>query len=133
MEAIMRKTCRWCGRIVEKDHDCPNRPKPKYELPEEVQGRYTKAWEHKSEDIKERSQYMCATCREIGRYTYEDLETHHIIPLRLRPDLLLEDSNLICLCKRCHVRAERGEIDAGYLSQLAKERDDPPHSEACVE
>lgn len=55
--------------------------------------------------------------------THEGLETHHIIKLVERPDLLLEDSNLICLCSRHHREAEKGEIDAGRLHRLAEMRD----------
>ena len=43
-----------------------------------------------------------------------------------RPDLLLEDGNLICLCVRHHERAESGEISRKELYELVKTRDDPP-------
>lgn len=31
-------------------------------------------------------------------------EVHHVIPVRQRPDLLLDLDNLMALCKACHAR-----------------------------
>lgn len=121
----MRKSCRWCGRIVAKGHDCDKKPKPVLKRTKEESGRYTTEWKKKSAEIKELSKYLCAVCAANGRYVYESLEVHHIIPLRERPDLLTEDSNLICLCERHHTQAERGEIERDYLFGLAAERDTP--------
>jgi 5-methylcytosine-specific restriction enzyme A len=41
-----------------------------------------------------------ATCAACG--TGNGLEVHHIEPFHVRPDLELEPSNLIPLCKHCH-------------------------------
>lgn len=120
------RSCPWCGRIHARDHDCGKRPaKPNRRTADEA-GRYTNAWKAKSDDIKSRSHYLCAVCLADGVYTYECLETHHIVKLRERPDLLLEDGNLICLCRRHHEMAERGEIQADRLRKLAAERDKVP-------
>lgn len=119
----MLKACSYCGRIHDSKVDCGKKPKRMYRRTEEEQGRYTHAWDVKSEQIKERSHYLCEVCLEEGRLTYEGLETHHIVKLRERPDLLLEDENLICLCKMHHRMAERGEIPAEKLRKLAKKRE----------
>ncbi len=118
------KSCKYCGRIVSRDHVCDKKPKQHNRRCEEERGRYTHAWERKAKQIKERSQYMCAVCKERGVVTCDGLEVHHIVPLRERPDLLLEDANLICLCEKHHEQAERGGIDRGELVRMAKERDD---------
>ena len=60
----------------------------------------------------------------------QPLETHHIIKLRIRPDLLLEDENLVALCETCHWKADHGQIGADYLRELAKRRDETPPGEA---
>ena len=90
----------------------------------------TTAWHKKSEEIIYRSKCLCAVCvdiwkmdHEASRLTSEELEVHHITKLRDDPDLLLEDSNLICLCRRHHRSADRGHLDSDYLRRLAKERD----------
>ncbi len=119
------KSCKYCGRIVDRNHVCPKKPKKKqYARTEAEQGRYTYAWERKSLEIRERSLYMCAVCRDQGRVSCDNLEVHHIIPLVDRPDLLLEDENLICLDDWHHEQAERGEISREYLFRLAKEREE---------
>ena len=92
--------------------------------------RNTTAWHNKAEEIKERSKYLCAVCVDLwkndhsfSRLTSEELEVHHITKLRDDPDLLLEDSNLICLCRRHHRSADRGHLTPDYLRRLAEERD----------
>lgn len=121
----MKKSCRWCGKIVPRGHDCPKKPKQQSRREKWESGRYTNDWNVKSIEIKEASKYLCAVCLEGGRYTYDGLEVHHIVPLRERPELLLEDANLICLCERHHTQAERGEIDRWHLMELAAQRDTP--------
>ena len=119
----MLKSCQYCGRIHDSKYDCGKKPKRRYGRVREESGRYTHAWNVKSEEIKSRSNYLCSVCLDEGKFTYEDLETHHIAKLRERPELLLEDSNLICLCRRHHEEAERGVISQERLWDLAKKRD----------
>lgn len=89
-------------------------------------------WQHWREgtDILKSCAYCgrihCSYCLENGALTYEGLETHHIVSLRERPDLLLEDTNLICLCRHHHEMAERGAIPAETLRTLVMKRDSPP-------
>lgn len=119
------RSCAWCGRIHPKGYNCGKRPARKSARYESEAGRYTKAWEHKAKEIKERSKYLCSFCLAQGVYTYENLETHHILKLRDRPDLLLEDANLICLCRRHHKMADLGEIPEADLQALVQRRDSP--------
>ena len=119
----MLTTCRYCGRIHPKGYACEKKPKRFSRRTEEEQGRYTYAFARKSAEIKERSHYLCAVCLDEGRLICDGLETHHIVKLRDRPDLLLEDSNLICLCADCHRKADAGRIPAERLRELAARRD----------
>lgn len=120
----MLKACHYCGRIHAKDFDCGRKakPRPRYSHDSSEAGRYSRAFTEKSQAVKEESHYLCAVCMDEGVITYRDLETHHIIKLRDRPDLLTEDGNLICLCRRHHGMADRGELDADYLRRLAARR-----------
>ncbi len=82
------------------------------------------SWTLKSKDIRERSLYLCAVCQDRGEARAEDdIEVHHIIKLRDDPDGLLEDDNLIALCVLHHKQADRGELSAEYLKNLARKRD----------
>ena len=76
----------------------------------------------KREEIKKASKWLCAVCFEEGVYNYNSLEVHHITKLKDNLDGLLDDYNLICLCKHHHELADAGKIDADYLRELAKKR-----------
>lgn len=65
---------------------------------------------------------MCEVCRDQGKVTTEGLEVHHIEKLREDPDGLIEDDNLICLCRKHHRMADDGELDKDYLRGLALRR-----------
>ena len=62
-------------------------------------------------------------CLEDGRYNYNDLEVHHIDKLRDNEDKLLDNYNLICLCKHHHELADAGKIDIEHLKELARDRE----------
>ncbi len=119
-------TCPHCGRVHSTVYHCSDKPRRKYVRKEVEKGRYTSAWHQKSEEIKERSNYLCAVCLDNRILTYDGLEVHHIVKIADRPELLLEDSNLICLCVQHHKRADRGCISPDYLMRLARLRDTPP-------
>ena len=82
------------------------------------------AWTEKSKQIREDANYLCEVCKDKGIYNYRNVEVHHILKLRDRPDLLLDNYNLICLCKDCHRLADAGMISVDYLQELAKRREE---------
>ena len=87
------------------------------------------AWTKKSEEIREKAQYLCEVCRDKGKITYDQLEVHHIISIKENSSLLLDNYNLVCLCVEHHKQAENGEIDRDYLKKLAWDREEehPPY------
>ena len=58
-------------------------------------------WERKRKAILRRDEYLCRQCRRFGRTTSANT-VHHIHPREERPDLELDDRNLISLCAACH-------------------------------
>lgn len=128
----MLRSCAYCGRIHDSKHDCGKRPVKHSKRTSAELGRYSYAFEVKSKQIKERSHYLCAYCLLKGKFNSECLETHHIVKLRERPDLLLEDSNLICLCYEHHKQADQGRIDSNLLQKLACEREKDTPLPCCV-
>lgn len=87
------------------------------------------SWTLKSREIRERSFYLCAVCKDQGILKADDnVEVHHIRKLRDYPDGLLEDDNLVCSCTYHHKQADQGELDAEYLIKLAQERDNQTYS-----
>ena len=125
----MFKACSRCGKIHAYNVKCnAGRDWNKYKTDADKLHNTT-AWHNKAEDIKERSMYLCAVCADEWKTKGNrinadaDLEVHHITKLRDDPDLLLEDSNLICLCVKHHKNADRGLIDPDYLRRLSEQRD----------
>lgn len=116
----MLKSCQYCHRIHDSKYDCGMRPKRKYkrEVKEIDRFRWSNLWKEKRIQIKERDLYLCQVCKDKGKYIYDNLEVHHIIPLEEDYDKRLDDENLITLCEWCHERAERGNITREYLRDL---------------
>ena len=82
------------------------------------------SWTNKSREIRERSLYLCAVCKDQGNANADDdIEVHHIVKLRDDPSGLLDDDNLVCLCTYHHKQADRGELSVDYLRELAQKRD----------
>ena len=130
----MLKSCQYCGRIHDKGFDCGKKPQPQrrndYRRSENTAGRYTNAWKLKAAEIKRRQKHICPLCYKeflngLCKLKTEPLEAHHIIPLEENAELLLEDGNIIGLCRRHHEAAEAGEVPRGELLELARARDIP--------
>jgi len=124
----MYKACSRCGKIHDSKYTCIV-GKQKYDYSryaeyEERKARNTAAWANKSKDIRTKANYLCEVCRDRGIYNYENIEVHHITKLRDDINGLLDDNNLICLCQAHHKQADKGMIDADYLRQLARKREE---------
>ena len=116
--------CSRCGKIHPKGYVC-NVEKKHYKYSyKESRMRSKSAWTDKSKQIREDANYLCEACKDKGIYNYRNVEVHHILKLRDRPDLLLDNYNLICLCKDCHRLADGGIISVDYLQELAKRREE---------
>ena len=122
----MLRSCSSCGRVHDSKYICPQKAisiasrQKKFKSTNKDKFRWTKVWQDKRDDIKDRDLCLCVTCKAKGKYIYDDLSCHHIEPLEERFDLRLEDSNLITLCGQCHELAESGEINITYLHSLIK-------------
>lgn len=119
----MKRSCKYCGFIHEVGFNCPSKPKRKQKDREEDVFRNTYIWQKKREEIKERDLYLCVACRDENingkiKYNFDDLEVHHIVPLKEDYSLRLENDNLITLCNNHHRDAESGAIKADYLKSL---------------
>lgn len=75
----------------------------------------TAAWKKMRTHILQRDHYMCVLCMKnfrdgIGGTPRAATLVHHIQPYKERPDLALDEGNLISLCEVCHnqVHTEKG-------------------------
>ena len=118
----MLKSCSRCGKLHKYGYICNEGKKINYSkyTYKEASLRNTYSWHTKAQDIKARSNYLCA---ENKIYNYNNLEVHHITKIKEDADLLLEDNNLICLCKNCHILADAGIIKKEYLQELVQKRE----------
>lgn len=124
----MLTSCKYCGKIHDTKYDCGQKPKQtSKKMPTDLDRfRWTKAWQRKREQTKERDKHMCMVCKAnmymtTNQYNTEDLSVHHIVPLAQAFDKRLDDDNLITLCSYHHDLAERGEIPKEVLQHLVKQ------------
>lgn len=114
----MLKSCQYCNRIHDRKFDCGKKPKRERKVKDIDKFRWTRKWREKRNRIVERDLYLCQVCKEEGKYTYDNLEVHHIIPLAEDYDKRLDEDNLITLCGYHHERAEKGIITREHLRRL---------------
>ena len=118
----MYKACSKCGRVHSTDYKCNHNRS--FKPTDETRLRNKNAWHKKSEEIRRKSKYLCAVCKDEKRYNYDNLEVHHIISIKQDKERYLDNYNLICLCQEHHRLAEIGKIDKDYLFELARQRED---------
>ena len=130
----MLKSCKYCGRIHKKDFVCSMKPKNnKYKTSEADKFRWTKAWQRKRGEVKKRDKFLCQVCirklyNTIKKYNYNDLEVHHIVPIKEDYKLRLEDSNLITVCEYHHELAEQGTIPREELLDIVQAQEEGKNS-----
>lgn len=115
-------SCSKCGKIHDATYKC--KTSRAYNGGEERKLRSKYKWYKKSKQVKEQSKHLCAVCFDEGKYTYTNLEVHHIIKLAQDKSKLLDDENLICLCVKHHKLADEGKLEKEYLLKLAQKRID---------
>lgn len=121
----MLKTCSVCGKIHDFNKVC--RRKTTKKSTEASKFRKTYRWTEKSKYIKQRDNYLCQVClldkyNTNYKYTYRELEVHHIIPLEEDYNKRLDSDNLITLCRYHHELAEKGEISREELQEIIADK-----------
>lgn len=118
----MYKACSRCGKIHDSNFKCNANDINKNRMERKLRSQYK--WTQKSEEIRERANYLCEVCRDKGIITYKDIEVHHITKVVDDPEMLLDNYNLVCLCQEHHKLADKGGIDKDYLLELARKREE---------
>lgn len=84
----------------------------------------TGIWVRKRTEILERDNHECQRCKDAGGYSKGNV-VHHIKHLEDRPDLALDDDNLMTVCEACHnaLHPERMRTpEASKRRQITPER-----------
>lgn len=120
----MLKTCSICGKIHDMDIVCKREYKKKKTKASEFRNTYI--WKNKRDSIKKRDNYLCRVCMSGKyntnyRYTYKEIEVHHIVPIEEDYSRRLDSLNLITLCRMHHKMAETGQIKREELIEMIQE------------
>lgn len=123
----MLRSCQYCNRIHDSKFDCGKKPKSMYSRTDKDKFRYSRQWNDKRTEIKERDKYLCQVCirnlyNTINQFTYDGLEVHHADKLNESYDKRLDDDNLLTLCIYHHKMADRGEIPVSVIKNIIKEQ-----------
>lgn len=95
----MKRVCQYCGRIVDYNHDCPNKPKRKDHRKKQIN--VDSRWPKIRQQVRERD-LCCKLCMHNGVYS-PGKEVHHIIPREVcDEDQVFDVNNCIYLCCVCH-------------------------------
>lgn len=62
----------------------------------------SKAWLMLKERVLAKQHYLCQDCLDRGITNTNNLEVHHIIPVKDDYSLALDEDNLRVLCRSCH-------------------------------
>jgi len=124
----MLKSCKYCGKIHDSKFDCGKKPQRKKQGNNKDKFRWTQAWQHKREEIKQRDSYLCQMCiRKLydtkKQYNYDDLEVHHAVPLEEDFDRRLDNDILLTICGTHHEKAESGEIPREVILNIIAEQE----------
>jgi 5-methylcytosine-specific restriction enzyme A len=113
----MLVSCRYCNKVHDRKYKCEKAPKRygKKETNDITRFRNTSAWKKKRIEIKKRDKYLCQLCLLEGKYTFDNLDVHHILPISKAWDKRLDCINLITLCKYHHFHCDNNDIDESVL------------------
>lgn len=121
----MLVSCSRCGKLHPRGYKC-NKGRAQRVDQEAYKLRSSWAWQKKSKEIKDKSKWLCAVCKDNGKLVYDALEVHHIVKVTDDKSKAFDDYNLICLCVEHHKLADAGKIKVSYLLELAKRRENNP-------
>ena len=116
----MLVSCIYCNNLHKRNVTCKKKTKAKKKEPTYISKfRNTKAWQKKRNEIKKRDKLLCQYCLQNHKYTFINLEVHHIEAISANWEKRLNDLNLITLCSSCHKMAEKMEIKKDLLQRIA--------------
>lgn len=117
----MQQSCKWCGRMHPLGFECPMKPQKRRKNTRAQRFRNTSEWRQTRARVNQRDGHLCRLCLLAGKIEYENLSTHHIIPLEESMDYAADDDWCITLCEMHHKDAEAGKYDRDELHHIAME------------
>lgn len=105
---MRKKICSRCGKIIGEGTQCSCREKAPIRYCNNNYSKrddeiHSKRWREKRSQIIRRDRYVCQRCFiKYKVINTDELTVHHILSRKNHPELMYEDSNLICLCATCN-------------------------------
>ena len=115
----MLKACGVCGRVHEYGMCSAKRTRTASHS-KEARFRSSSIWQRKRSEILRRDYHVCRMCLDNKRLVMDNLQVHHIVPIRRNEALKLADDNLITLCPACHALVEGDKNMIDYLKSLVR-------------
>lgn len=109
--------CSKCGKIVDVNHDCPNKLKDTRKK-EQLS---TTRWIHIRNNVRRRDG-VCVLCWLEGRFT-NGYCVHHVIPRDINDsdNSIYNEDNCVFLCEDCHHRVHETKTSWKDYVKLFKE------------
>lgn len=114
---------RYCQQHQQQQQTEPRQPTgySQYSHRKAIGGEYahfykSKAWSDLSYSYRLRHP-LCEWCQAKGLYVQADV-VDHIVPIRVAWDKRLDESNLQCLCNRCHWQKSADDRERYHLPKL---------------
>lgn len=109
--------CSRCGKIVDVNHDCPNKLKDTRKK-EQLS---TTRWIHIRNNVRRRDG-VCILCWLEGRFT-NGYCVHHVIPRDINDsdNSIYNEDNCVYLCEDCHHRVHETKTSWEDYVKLFKE------------
>lgn len=130
----MKKRCKYCNKSydITEDHMCEEKYQHMVKNQKALENKYKRERQrlyarsddegykalHSSYWVKFRLHIihaddgMCQRCYiKFHRYTFENLEVHHIKPRKDYPELAFDESNVVTLCRSCNATLGLSGLD----------------------
>lgn len=109
----MYKICTSCGTKLKHSETCACRKKYlAKKANEKSDGFYSSArWRRIRAQVLKRDNHLCQRCLiKFNLIETEHLQAHHIKSREHYPELELEESNLICVCRTCNLQLGTNDV-----------------------
>lgn len=112
-----------CKTLISSGRYCENHKRRKKSKPVYSKNKSfyrTQAWYDLKAFCYQRDKGCCVRC---GKFVFgKHAHHHHIIPIRVRPDLKLDPDNVVTCCSKCHPILEQ-ESEAKYCPKSKQKFD----------
>lgn len=102
-----KKLCDRCTEIVGSHRAIRDKVYQEHRVDKEFQSIYKSArWKRVRSLALARANGLCEVCMQQGKVSFVD-DVHHKVPIKVNKSKAFDITNLICLCRACHIQAHK--------------------------